>query len=370
MNARQEITGYHEVRAAARDYENFSSDLQGDRDVRNYRQLPLEVDPPRHQLIRRAIQPLFLPKTIEAHVPEFAALAKQIIKDTNARLDSGETVEVGDELALPYVVRCLTIIYNRPQDYEEWLSWGPDVWTAESHGTDEEARAAHRERNFDAHTSRSGAKLQAYLDRVFDEAIAEPKEDLWGFISKLEFDGVPITRVEMQGAANVMLAGGRDTVVKLITGLIWHLINSQKDREFLNATPDARNGAIDEMLRFLTPLSKMERVPKEYVSIPDAERDPSKYVLLSFVSANYDKSVWENPEEIDLQRKKQPHMAFGFGPHTCMGMGITEHETRTLLNELLAEWPDWKFASQPEIYWVEEADYKYIDRFKALRITR
>jgi cytochrome P450 len=370
MSARQEITGYHQVRAAARDYENFSSDLQGDRDVRTYRQLPLEVDPPRHQLIRRAIQPLFLPKAIEAHLAEFSAFAKQIIKETNARLDSGETVEVGDQLALPYVVRCLTIIYSRPQDYDEWLSWGPDVWTAESHGTDEEARAAHRERNFDAQTTRSGSKLQSYLDRVFDEAIAEPKEDLWGFISRLQFDGVPITRVEMQGAANVMLAGGRDTVVKLITGLIWHLINSEKDREFLKSSPDARNAAIDEMLRFLSPLSKMERVPREFVSIPDVERDPSKYVLLSFVSANYDKTVWENPEEINLQRKKQPHMAFGFGPHTCMGMGITEHETRTLLNELLADWPAWKFAAEPEIYWVEEADYKYIDRFKALRITR
>ena len=55
MTARKEITGYHEVRAAARDYETYSSDLQGDRDVRNYRQLPLEVDPPRHQLICRAI---------------------------------------------------------------------------------------------------------------------------------------------------------------------------------------------------------------------------------------------------------------------------------------------------------------------------
>ena len=88
MTQRREITGYHEVRAAARDYENYSSDLQGDRDVRNYRQLPLEVDPPRHQLIRRAIQPLFLPKTIEAHTPEFAKLAKQIIKEINLRLDA------------------------------------------------------------------------------------------------------------------------------------------------------------------------------------------------------------------------------------------------------------------------------------------
>jgi cytochrome P450 len=213
-------------------------------------------------------------------------------------------------------------------------------------------------------------KLQNYLDRVFDEAIANPKDDLWGFISKLEFDGVPITRVEMQGAANVMLAGGRDTVVKLITGLIWHLMNSETDREFLKQNPDARNGAIDEMLRFLTPLSKMERVPREYVDVPDDQRDTSKYVLLSFVSANYDKTVWENPEEIDLHRKKQPHMAFGFGPHTCMGMGITEHETRTVLNELLEHWPNWKFAAEPDIAWQEEADYKYIDRFRALKVSR
>ncbi|CAB4560051.1 MAG: cytochrome P450 [Actinobacteria bacterium] len=370
MTQRREITGYHEVRAAARDYETYSSDLQGDRDVRNYRQLPLEADPPRHQLIRRAIQPLFLPKAIEEKTPEFLELAKKLIAEVNARIDAGEEIEIGNDFALPYVVGCLTAIYNRPQDFDEWLSWGPDVWTAETRGTDEEARIAHRDRNFEGETTRSGVKLQNYLDRVFDEAIANPKDDLWGFISKLEFDGVPITRVEMQGAANVMLAGGRDTVVKLITGLIWHLMNSETDREFLKQNPDARNGAIDEMLRYLTPLSKMERVPREYVDVPDNQRDTSKYVLLSFVSANYDKTVWENPEEINLHRKKQPHMAFGFGPHTCMGMGITEHETRTVLNELLEHWPNWKFAAEPDIAWQEEADYKYIDRFRALKVSR
>jgi cytochrome P450 len=370
MAQRREITGYHEVRAAARDYENYSSNLQGDRDVRDYHQLPLEVDPPRHQLIRRAIQPLFLPKTLEPKIPEFIAMTKKLIAEVNQKLDAGETVEIGNDFALPYVVGCLTVIYNRPQDYDEWLSWGPDVWTAETQGKDEEARVAHRDRNFEGETSRSGVKLQTYLDRVFDEAIAKPNDDLWGFISQLEFDGVPITRVEMQGAANVMLAGGRDTVVKLITGMIWHLINSETDRAFLTSNPDSRNAAIDELLRFLTPLSKMERVPGEYVSIPDKDRDTSKYVLLSFVSANYDKTIWDNPEAIDLHRKKQPHMAFGFGPHTCMGMGITEAETRTVLNELLENWPNWKFAQEPDIAWQEEADYKYIDRFRALVISR
>jgi len=364
--ASKTIVGHKAVREALRDTQTYSSDLQGDSDVRDYRQLPLEVDPPRHHLYRVALAPYFVKPSIELLIPQFRAHTEQLIA---AFFEDGD-LEVGQHLSLPLVMNNLGVIYSRPQDVAEWISWGPDVWTAETRGTDEEARIAHRDRNFEGETTRSGVKLQNYLDRVFDEAIADPKDDLWGFISKLEFDGVPITRVEMQGAANVMLAGGRDTVVKLITGLIWHLMNSETDREFLKQNPDARNGAIDEMLRYLTPLSKMERVPREHVDVPDDQRDTSKYVLLSFVSANYDKTVWENPEEINLHRKKQPHMAFGFGPHTCMGMGITEHETRTVLNELLEHWPNWKFAEEPDIAWQEEADYKYIDRFRALKVSR
>ena len=351
----RQIRGYLEVREAAKDFENYSSDLQGDRDTRDYKQLPLEVDPPRHTVLRAAVQPLFMGDVIAKHREAFQAHARKLIDGIQERGGA----EIADEFALPFVIGCLSIIYNRPQDFEEWLSWGPDVWTAESYSKAKQAgeKAEH---------VRSGATLQAYLDRVFDaaenNAVADPEnQDVWDFVSKIQIDGERITRKEMQGIANVLLAGGRDTVIKLVTGLVWHLVRNPQDREFLQANPEWFNRTIAEMVRYLTPLPGMERV------------HDGEYVVLSFVSANYDKDIWSDPEVVNIHRERKPHLAFGFGRHSCMGMNITEHEVGALLGVLVNEWPRWELASEPKIAWAETQDkngepIRFIDRFDELRV--
>ena len=354
---REEIRGYREVREAAKDFETYSSDLQGDRDVRNYRQLPLEADPPRHTAFREAVQPLFMSDAISKHTAKFEALAKKLIDNAISK----GTIEVGKDIALPYVIGCLTIIYNRPHDYDEWLAWGPDVWTADGTG------------------KRDGATLQSYLDRVFDHAESNVNRDLdtqdvWDFVSQIELEGKPIARTEMQGIANVLLAGGRDTVIKLITGLIWHLIGNQADREFLKENQNWFNRTIAEMVRYLSPLPKMERVPPAQHGLSDEERDPQNYVLLNFVSANYDREIWPDADRLDIHRDRKPHLAFGFGRHSCMGMNITEHEAGAFLRVILANWPSWQFARDPEIEWAQDFDkdgnpIRYIDRFNSLLVA-
>jgi len=360
-----EIRGYEEVRQAAKDFTTYSSDLLGDRDVRSYRQLPLEADPPRHTLFREAIQPLFMSDAIGKHRNEFEQHARKLIQGI-AEKGKGE---IAEDLALPYVIGCLSIIYNRPQDYEEWLAWGPDVWTAESHMSG----------GGDTHGVRSGDVLQSYLDRVFDAAEAnlntDPStQDIWDFVAQIHIEGSKIQRDEMQGIANVLLAGGRDTVIKLVTGLIWHLIGNPADRSFLAGNREWFNRTIAEMVRYLSPLPKMERVLAEDVHVPDSERDTSKYVFLNFVSANYDRDVWPDADVLDIHRDRKPHLAFGFGRHSCMGMNATEHEVGALLTVLLDSWPDWKFDGKPETSWSNDQDkdgnpIRYIDRFKSLRVS-
>ena len=140
---RTEIRGYEAVRNAAKDFQKYSSDLLGDRDVRDYRQLPLEADPPRHTNFRSAVQPLFMSDAVAKHRPAFEHHAKSLIK----KIEVSGGGDIATDFALPYVIGCLTIIYNRPQDYDEWLSWGPDVWTAEVYrsGTvSKESEKAHR----------------------------------------------------------------------------------------------------------------------------------------------------------------------------------------------------------------------------------
>jgi len=375
---RQEIRGFRAVREAARNWEEYSSDLLGDRDVRDYRQLPLEADPPRHTLFRMALSDFFAASSIEKHTQAFEDLAQRLISESEA---SG-TFDAVDELVLPYVIGCLTIIYDRPQDFEEWKSWGPDVWTAAAYKRGEpvhQAEAALRERDFSIESPRSGETLQAYLDKVFDEAeqrIKDNKEqrDIWDFVARMEIDGIRVNRLEMQGIANVLLAGGRDTVIKLLGGFIWHLVNSPKDAELLRSQIENLKPAIGEMARFISPLPRMERVPREFAVGSDQDRNPDDYVLLSFVSANHDKSQWENANQIDFTRERNPHVGFGFGAHSCLGQNITEIEGSAFLRALLPRITRWQFSEDPEIQWAEAfledgSMTKHINGFEKLAIS-
>jgi cytochrome P450 len=373
---RHEVRGHAAVRAALRDIDTYSSDLLGDRDVRSYRQLPLEADPPRHTKYRQALQPLFMGDAIAPKAPRFEALARDLIERITARGGG----DITTDLALPYVIGCLTIVYERPQDYEEWLSWGPDVWTAEAYASGEVSEAsikAQRERNFDAPSQRSGAMLDTYLARVFDEAeakgeVAPADRDVWDHIVALEIDDERLTRDDMKGIANVLLAGGRDTVIKVVTGMTWHLMRSAEDRAYLTAEPGAFNTAFAELVRYLTPLPKMERVLPEDRQVPDADRDASKYVLMNYASANYDDTVFPDPEKLNLHRARNPHLGFGFGKHSCMGMNIAEHETRAFLRALLDPWPAWEFDGEPGIVWESDGEgpdaHTILDRFAAVPV--
>jgi cytochrome P450 len=118
----------------------------------------------------------------------------------------------------------------------------------------------------------------------------------------------------------------------------------------------------------------MERVPREYAVGDDASRDTDKYVLLGFVSANHDLERFENPEEINFHRERNAHIAFGFGPHSCLGQNITEIETVAFLKAVLPEIATWRFAAEPEVVWVDEpladgSTTRYLDKFKAIQIT-
>ena len=320
----REITGHKAVREALRNTSEFSSDLQGDADVRDYRQLPLEVDPPRHHLFRTALTPFFVRPAIEKHTATFEALASEALREFFARGDG----EVVSELALPLVMKNLGVIYNRPQDVNEWVSWGPDVWTA-------------------AGPARSGDVLHEYLERVYLEAITRPASDIYTQIAQLEIEGKVVTEVEFRGIAGVLLAGGRDTVVKLLTGMVWYFGNNSKALEQLRNNPDLIDGAVQEFLRFLTPLPAMARttVPESSTSELPADR----YVQISFISGNFDETVFTNPTEIDFTRARNPHLSFGFGPHTCLGNHVAEIEAKVFLRALLSLNLDWGISSKSEI---------------------
>jgi cytochrome P450 len=277
-------------------------------------------------------------------IPEFRKHTEALVADFFA----DTSLEVGRNLALPLVMNNLGVIYSRPQDVAEWISWGPDVWTAESE-------------------KRDGKVLHRYLDAIYEEALQQSSDDIWNKIAHLEINGVQVSADEFRGIAGVMLAGGRDTVVKLFTGIMWHFGNHPEDLNLLRAKPELIGSAIQEFLRFLTPLPVMNRtlVPES----SDLDLPDNRYVGISFISGNFDETVFDNPYEIDFNRGRNPHLSFGFGPHTCLGNHITEIEAKVFLEALLSSNIDWEIVTE-EIRFHSTPYKKVPDHFGSVKVGK
>jgi cytochrome P450 len=277
-------------------------------------------------------------------IPEFKKHTEALVADFFAN----SSLEVGRDLALPLVMKNLGVIYNRPQDVAEWISWGPDVWTAESE-------------------KRDGKVLHRYLDAIYEEALQQKNDDIWNKIAHLEINDVQVSADEFRGIAGVMLAGGRDTVVKLFTGIMWHFGNHPQDLKLLRTRPELIGSAIQEFLRFLTPLPVMNRtlVPESSgLELPD-----NRYVGISFISGNFDETVFADPFQIDFNRGRNPHLSFGFGPHTCLGNHIAEIEAKVFLEALLNSGKNWKISSEDIRY--HQAPYTKIpDHLGSIKIEQ
>jgi cytochrome P450 len=342
-NSQEVIRGHADLRVALRDTQKYSSDLQGDADVRDYRQIPLEVDPPKHHLYRSLLAPYFVKPAIETHTDKFSANSHRLLQ----HYFQNDGLDVISDLALPLVMENLGVIYRRPQDVAEWVSWGSDVWTAESE-------------------ARDGAVLHRYLDRIYAEAVQEDSKDIWQEIAALEIEGERISENEFRGIAGVLLAGGRDTVIKLLTGAIWHFAQHPADADRLRENPDLIPRAIQEFLRFFSPLPAMNRTTVPESSTDDLPAD--RYVSMSFISGNFDGTVFANPFVIDLNRERNPHLSFGFGPHTCIGNHVAEIEARIFLETFLEM--DIKIEiAQSKIVFHQGPLKNVPDRFEALTVV-
>ena len=161
-----------------------------------------------------------------------------------------------------------------------------------------------------------------------------------------------------------MLAGGRDTVVKLMSGCLWHLANNTEHKLVLRQKPELIPDFVNEMVRFLSPLPMMHRVDVHETTNPE---EP-KYAWLSFISANQDEHVISNPEQIRLDRGANPHLGFGYGRHSCIGMHLAQLEAKVMLELWLEKFSDWEVLETSELFF-DFDEYKFIpSRFHRLHL--
>lgn len=310
------ILRHEDVRKAAKDWKTFSSDapfrvpIPSEEKLRSVRQLPIEVDPPEQTDYRKLVEPFFLRAKQPAFVARVEAITERLVAESLAR----ESIEAVGEFALPLQSRALTVLLDVPEaEAERFIGWGVHVF---HHGGD---------------GAEKGRELERYLNEQFDRAAAAPGDDFYGLLTKATFHGRPLTREELLGFANLMFAGGRDTIIHTVSSVLGYFAGRPEALDFLRADPERIVHASEEFFRVYMPLSHIGRVCPVETDVQGMQVKAGDRVSLCWASANLDDAVFEAADEIRLDRRPNPHVAFGFGAHLCLGAAHARTVVRTLL---------------------------------------
>lgn len=313
------VLRYEDLKAVSRDWRTFSSDapfrvpIPAEHDVRGVRQLPIESDPPDHTAYRDIVKEPFSRATATAIAPTVRQIADRLLAEA---IEAG-SMEVVRGFALPLQSRSLALMLGRPQsEAEEWISWGVHVFR--------DPEGVH------------ASDLDAYLDRVMTEAVRDPGDDYFGLLARATFRGRPLTKDEMTGFANLTFAGGRDTVIGAIAWSLHHLATSSDAVLRLRQEPGLIKTAVEELLRVSSPLTHIGRVVAVPTELCGRAMAADEIASLCFASANHDESAFERADEVVLDRHPNRHVAFGHGPHNCLGAPLARMVLTTVLESFVA----------------------------------
>lgn len=310
------ILRHEDVRQAAKDWKTFSNDapfrvpIPSEEEVRSMRQLPIETDPPEHTEYRDLVEPFFR----RAKDPAVIAKVEALIHGRVQQALSLPSIEIVRDFALPIQSIALTYLLNVPEtEAQTWISWGTHVFRDGGSG------------------QKKGAALETYLHQQFDHAAAHPGDDFFSALNQVQFRGRNLTREEMMGFGNLTFAGGRDTVIHTISSVLGYLASNSAALDYLRQDPKRIVGAGEEFFRAFTPLTHIGRVCPVETNVHGHTVKPGGRVSLCWSSANRDAAAFDAPDEVRLDRKPNPHVAFGFGAHLCLGAAHARLLLRTLL---------------------------------------
>ena len=303
------------VRKAAKDWQTFSSDHpfkvvpRSEERLRRFRQLPIETDPPAHTEYRSLVEPIFRKATQEAYQRDIQALVQSMVAEALA----AETVEVVRDFSLPLQCRALTRLLGLPEaEAELWASWGLHVFNE----GDGEAK---------------GRDLEAYIDRKLAETAANPGDDMFSILNQATFRGRTLTFEEKCGFANLAFAGGRDTIINVVSSILAYLAEHPESLAFLREDASRITTATEEFVRYVSPVTAIARSCPHAARVAEREVAAGSRIGLCWPSANRDESIFKDADQVVLDRKPNPHVGFGFGAHNCLGAAHARLVIRTLL---------------------------------------
>jgi len=332
------VLGFEDLNWALKHPEFLSS--EGAVSIGNDRPLiPLQIDPPDHAKYRRLLDPEFSPKKMAALEPDFRVLVNQVI-DTFA--DRGQC-DFHEEFATPLPSTFFLRLTGLPlDDLPVFLQWRDNIIRPDVEPGDMDAAAEIR--------AATGRDIYAYFERALDER-SEQRDD--GLLSRLldaEIEGERLTREELLDICYLLIIAGLDTVTATLDCMVHYLALHPDERRRLVDDPSLSPAVVEELMRFETPVMVTPRTVKQDVKLGDVELRTGDSVTLVLGAGNIDKTEFVDAETVDFARGRNRHLAFGAGPHRCLGSHLARLEVRLALEEWHRRIPDYRIPDGAEFH--------------------
>jgi cytochrome P450 len=313
------LSRHDDVLFALRHPEIFSS--RDSVEIGNERPLiPLQVDPPEHVKYRKLLDPVFSRTRVLRLEPEVRKLAAELCDRFAARGSCDFHKEFAEPLPSTVFLRLLGLPLER---LPYFLELKDGIIRPQALGATDE-RAAR---------SAAGQKIYALFEEALDARLATPTEDLLTWMLGEEVDGERLTRQQVLDICYLLLIAGLDTVTASLDTFAAYLAQHPPRRRMAVERPELLDGVIEELLRNETPVVAVPRVVAREVTVSGVTLQPGEKVTLLIASANTDETAFPLPDEVDFERRPNRHLAFGGGPHRCLGSHLARMELRVALDE-------------------------------------
>jgi cytochrome P450 len=315
----------------------FSSNMDAV-DLGNIRPLiPLQIDPPEHAKYRRILDPLFTPRQMAAREPAITELVNQMI---DRFADRGEC-DFHEEFAVPLPCTVFLQLLGLPlEDLDKFLNWKDDVIRPEG----AQGFKEHREASAPA-----ARQIYDYFERAIDDHIANPRDDVLSSLIAAEVEGEPLSREEMLDICFLFLIAGLDTVTDSLDCFFVYLAQHPEQRRLIIGQPDILPSAIEELLRWETPVPGVARICLQDIEVGGCPISRGERISPLLGAANTDPAEFDDPETVDFSRNPNRHRAFGGGPHRCLGSHLARLELRVALREFHRRIPDYEIPAGTEL---------------------
>jgi cytochrome P450 family 142 subfamily A polypeptide 1 len=328
------LTRYDDVLAVEKNPKTFSSH-RAPRPHGDHLPMMISMDAPEHTRRRQLVSRAFTPRRVRDHEQTIRRISTEIIDRVAPK---GQCDFVWD-IAAPLPLLLIADMLGFPAEaYDDLLHWSDDLIRGTTINDPQAAEVAAR-------AALSFREFQ--LGVIADRRSKPPQDDLVSILCYAEIDGERLDDESIIQESLLILIGGDETSRHVMTDGMLALLEHPDQMAILRDDSATIMVGVEELLRWVSPIKNMSRTVTRDVAVHGHTMRAGDQVILMYPAANRDPAVFEHPDRFDVQREPNPHIAFGFGPHFCMGASLARMELQVMFTELLRRLPDLHLAGDP-----------------------